>query len=88
MELRTANSRLTSAAEGGIRLSLQPLHIFTSMAQPVLNVQENESKGSVAVNLLPCKVHHDGPVGSIHAHWHVDNPEGSSTPERLLACLW
>ena len=79
--------QIDASAEGTVRLQSQPPLTFTIMTQPVLNVQENETKGSVAVNLLPCRIHHDGPVGAIHAHWQADKPEGRSITEHLLACF-
>ncbi|SPO03201.1 uncharacterized protein DNG_05883 [Cephalotrichum gorgonifer] len=49
------------------------------MPQPVLSIQGGDKpEGPVSVNLLPCKVHHDGPIGSIQAHWSVDKPEGGT----------
>ena len=46
------------------------------MAQPVRRIQEKGSQTEVSVNLLPCKIHHDGSIGSIQGHWTLEKSEG------------
>ncbi|KAJ0354729.1 hypothetical protein COL154_011657 [Colletotrichum chrysophilum] len=36
------------------------------MSQPILSIQSGDSSKSKAVaNLLPCRIHHDGPIGEL-----------------------
>ncbi|KAI8172472.1 hypothetical protein K4K48_013229 [Colletotrichum sp. SAR 10_66] len=36
------------------------------MSQPILSIQSGDSSKSKAVaNLLPCRIHHDGPIGEV-----------------------
>ncbi|CAN8102533.1 unnamed protein product [Discula destructiva] len=39
------------------------------MEQPMLSVQTSRSPAKVRPNLLPCRIHHDGCVGSTSTYW-------------------
>ncbi|KAK1989277.1 ribonuclease H1/H2 small subunit [Colletotrichum cereale] len=42
------------------------------MSKAILSIQSNESdKNSKAIaNLLPCRIHHDGPIGDANTFWN------------------
>ncbi|WQF80491.1 Putative ribonuclease H2, subunit C [Colletotrichum destructivum] len=47
------------------------------MSKAILSIQSNDSgrtKKAVA-NLLPCRIHHDGPVGDANYFWNPDQSE-------------
>lgn len=50
------------------------------MAQPILSIEEDKAKFNTKAvpNLLPCCVHHDGPVDPIDAYWKPTASEGAS----------
>lgn len=50
------------------------------MAQPILSIEEEKTKSNTKAiaNLLPCRVHHDGPVDPIGAYWKLAQSEGAS----------
>ena len=50
------------------------------MAQPILSIEEGKAKfnNKAVANLLPCRVHHDGPVDPIDAYWKPTASEGAS----------
>ncbi|KAL0944610.1 ribonuclease h2 subunit c [Colletotrichum truncatum] len=47
------------------------------MSKPILSLQSNQSdKGNKAVaNLLPCRIHHDGPVGATEHFWNPNKAD-------------
>ncbi|KAF4125375.1 ribonuclease H2 subunit C [Geosmithia morbida] len=46
------------------------------MAQPILSIKEADAHPPKSVaNLLPCHVHHDGPLGSIDSYWNPTTTE-------------
>lgn len=47
------------------------------MPQPQFRITSQETdQHKVAVNLLPCAVHHDGPVDPIQAYWRPTENDG------------
>lgn len=46
------------------------------MAQPILSIEEQDSDTKVVANLLPCRIHHDGPVDPITGYWKPSTAEG------------
>jgi hypothetical protein len=50
------------------------------MTQPILSIEEDTSKPSpkAVANLLPCRVHHDGPVDPLDGYWKPTNSEGAA----------
>lgn len=43
------------------------------MTQPILTIEgasEGADQAKASVNLLPCRVHHDGEVGAIDTYWN------------------
>ncbi|KAL8298362.1 hypothetical protein RB597_006796 [Gaeumannomyces tritici] len=50
------------------------------MSQPQFQITSQETDQlKVAVNLLPCAVHHDGPVDPIQAYWRPTENDGKKT---------
>ncbi|KAK0637117.1 ribonuclease H2 non-catalytic subunit-domain-containing protein [Bombardia bombarda] len=54
------------------------------MAHPILSfesaISSPDSQTKATPNLLPCRVHHDGPIGSVETYWEPKQGEdGSST---------
>jgi hypothetical protein len=47
------------------------------MPQPILTVSSATSQSKKAqVNLLPCRVHHDGSINSIETYWNPTEDGG------------
>ncbi|WYZ45094.1 hypothetical protein EsH8_VIII_000410 [Colletotrichum jinshuiense] len=42
------------------------------MSKPILSIRSNDSNKKVkaVANLLPCRIHHDGPVGEAQSFWN------------------
>ncbi|TQV93001.1 ribonuclease H2 subunit C [Cordyceps javanica] len=49
------------------------------MSSPtMISLEEGSEIKNVAANLLPCRIHHDGPVDPVGAYWKpVSNPDDS-----------
>lgn len=53
------------------------LHAYNKMEQPMLSLeQRKDSTVRVTPNILPCRVYHDGPVGSAASYWAPSTTEG------------
>ncbi|RTE70900.1 hypothetical protein BHE90_014704 [Fusarium euwallaceae] len=39
------------------------------MSQPILSIKSDENKAKAVANLLPCRIHHDGPIPSASTYW-------------------
>ncbi|KAJ4323203.1 hypothetical protein N0V84_004466 [Fusarium piperis] len=39
------------------------------MSQPILSIKSGDNKVKAVVNLLPCRIHHDGPIPSASTYW-------------------
>jgi ribonuclease H2 subunit C len=49
------------------------------MAQPILRIHEpREGKGKTIANVLPARIHHDGPVDPVESFWTPIESEGRS----------
>ncbi|KAK2034541.1 ribonuclease H1/H2 small subunit [Colletotrichum zoysiae] len=49
------------------------------MSKAILSIRSNESdeKSKAVANLLPCRIHHDGPIGDANAFWNpVQSEDG------------
>lgn len=40
-----------------------------TMSQPILSIEESAATSCARANLLPCRIHHDGPVDPIDTFW-------------------
>ncbi|KAK1531590.1 ribonuclease H1/H2 small subunit [Colletotrichum paranaense] len=50
------------------------------MSKAILSIQSNDStKTKATVNLLPCRIHHDGPVGDSNTFWNPSKSEDGKT---------
>ena len=58
------------------------------MEQPLLSIEEGKSRSDnkAVANLLPCRVHHDGPVDPIEAYWKPTKSEGASEKGSTSIC--
>merc|ERR1712000_734298 len=49
-----------------------------TMSQPSITIQEPSAAFKAVANLLPCRVHHDGPIDPVDTYWKpTDTPEGT-----------
>ncbi|KAL2683035.1 hypothetical protein Neosp_007498 [[Neocosmospora] mangrovei] len=39
------------------------------MSQPILSIKSDDNKSKAVANLLPCRIHHDGPVPDVSNYW-------------------
>ncbi|KAM0348753.1 hypothetical protein ACHAPU_004192 [Fusarium lateritium] len=39
------------------------------MSQPILSLKPDESKSKSVANILPCRIHHDGPIVPASTYW-------------------
>ncbi|KIL86856.1 hypothetical protein FAVG1_10112 [Fusarium avenaceum] len=39
------------------------------MSQPILSLKPDENKSKVVANVLPCRIHHDGPIDPASTYW-------------------
>ncbi|KAM5386743.1 hypothetical protein ACJZ2D_000036 [Fusarium nematophilum] len=39
------------------------------MSQPILSIKSDETKAKAVANLLPCRIHHNGPVDPVSTYW-------------------
>ncbi|KAF5661828.1 ribonuclease H2 subunit C [Fusarium heterosporum] len=39
------------------------------MSQPILSLKPDENKSKAVANILPCRIHHDGPIDSASTYW-------------------
>ncbi|RSL55546.1 hypothetical protein CEP54_009281 [Fusarium duplospermum] len=39
------------------------------MSQLILSIKSDDNKAKAVVNLLPCRIHHDGPIPSASTYW-------------------
>ncbi|KAF5551002.1 ribonuclease H2 subunit C [Fusarium phyllophilum] len=39
------------------------------MSQPILSLTPDENKSKAVANLLPCRIHHDGPIDQASTFW-------------------
>lgn len=58
------------------------------MSQPILSIKSDDNNAKAVANLLPCRVHHDGPVPSASTYWTPTNAEGVYLPLAELDELW
>ncbi|KAK1700178.1 ribonuclease H2 non-catalytic subunit-domain-containing protein [Colletotrichum godetiae] len=50
------------------------------MSKAILSIQSNDSaKTKATVNLLPCRIHHNGPVGDANTYWNPTKSEDGKT---------
>lgn len=42
----------------------------------MLSIKEATSKPKVTANLLPCRIHHDGPIDPATPYWKPQEAEG------------
>ncbi|EHA47333.1 hypothetical protein MGG_17682 [Pyricularia oryzae 70-15] len=51
------------------------------MSQKIIEItSQKESKSSAAVHLLPCTIHHDGPVDQVQSYWKpTESQDGKKT---------
>ncbi|KAL2875577.1 hypothetical protein SGCOL_009194 [Colletotrichum sp. CLE4] len=50
------------------------------MSKAILSIQSNDSaKTKATVNLLPCRIHHNGPVGDANTYWDPTKSEDGKT---------
>ncbi|KAF4976421.1 hypothetical protein FZEAL_6901 [Fusarium zealandicum] len=47
------------------------------MSQPILSIKSDDSKVKAVANLLPCRIHHTGPVDTVSSYWDPTTSEGS-----------
>lgn len=68
--------------------SCTPIRLSTSsnvMEQPMLSVGRHEGSTQKATpNVLPCRVHHDGPIGAADAYWTPTQEPGRSINHSLF----
>ncbi|CAM1511059.1 Fc.00g085720.m01.CDS01 [Cosmosporella sp. VM-42] len=50
------------------------------MTQPMLSIKGDRNKPKATANLLPCRIHHDGPVDPIATYW---NPTATDDGTKL-----
>lgn len=46
-------------------------------AQPMLSVKEGSETKKMTANLLPCRIHHDGPIDPVSAYWKPVDSTGT-----------
>ncbi|KAJ3544793.1 hypothetical protein NM208_g2868 [Fusarium decemcellulare] len=39
------------------------------MSQPILSIKSDDKTVKVVANLLPCRIHHDGPIDPVSTYW-------------------
>ncbi|CEI62894.1 unnamed protein product [Fusarium venenatum] len=39
------------------------------MSQPILSLKPDENKSKAVANILPCRIHHDGPIEPTSSYW-------------------
>ncbi|KAJ6443132.1 ribonuclease H2 non-catalytic subunit [Purpureocillium lavendulum] len=51
------------------------------MSQPILSIERGDaSRTTKAVpNLLPCRIHHNGPVDPVSSYWNPDHTQSSAS---------
>lgn len=50
------------------------------MEQPILSVDSKQGPSQEVIpNLLPCRIHHDGPIGAADAYWTPSQEPGTSS---------
>ncbi|KAM0499796.1 hypothetical protein ACHAP8_005404 [Fusarium lateritium] len=40
------------------------------MSQPILSLKPDENKSKAVANILPCRIHHDGPIEPTSTYWN------------------
>lgn len=55
------------------------------MTQPILTIKPEENKAKAIANLLPCRIHHNGPVDAASQYWKPTTAEGTTKPPINLA---
>ncbi|EEU38928.1 uncharacterized protein NECHADRAFT_43895 [Fusarium vanettenii 77-13-4] len=45
------------------------------MSQPILSIKSDDNKSKAIANLLPCRIHHDGPIPDVSNYWSPTTAE-------------
>ncbi|KAI8667866.1 hypothetical protein NCS55_00809900 [Fusarium keratoplasticum] len=45
------------------------------MSQPILSIKSDDNKAKAVANLLPCRIHHDGPIPDVSTYWSPTTAE-------------
>lgn len=54
-------------------------------SKPMIAVKDEEGRSKVVANLLPCRIHHDGPVDTLGSFWQPTEAPSTAAHHSILS---